>query len=105
MKKNILIVVMVLGCLSCASKAEKSVDKQKDLVRNYIEEIENVESKEEFDKLLKECNERLEFENDKLTQEEKKEYKKNMSWEESQELKELRNKKREVEEKVRSRFE
>ena len=80
---------MVLGCLSCASKAEKSVDKQKDLVRNYIEEIENVESKEEFDKLREECHERLEFENDKLTQEEKKEYEKNMSWEESQELKNL----------------
>lgn len=105
MKKNILIVAMVLGCLSCGSKAEKSVDKQKDLVKEYIEKIENVQSKEEFDQLRRECNDRLRFENDKLTREEKEEYERNMSWEENQELKELGKKKREVEKEVRSRFE
>ena len=36
MKKNILIVAMVLGCLSCGSKTEKSVEKQKDLVKEYL---------------------------------------------------------------------
>lgn len=96
---------MVLGCFGCGSKAEKSVNKQKDLVKEYIEKIENVESKEEFDRLRKECNERLRFENDKLTREEKEEYERNMSWEENQELKELGKKKREVENEVRSRFE
>lgn len=96
---------MVLGCLSCGSKTEKSVEKQKDLVKEYLEKIENVESKEEFDQLRRECNDRLRFENDKLTREEKEEYERNMSWEENQELKELRNKKREIENKVRSRFE
>lgn len=105
MKKNIWIVTVVLGCLSCGSKAEKSVDKQKDLVKEYIEKIENVQSKEEFDQLRRECNDRLRFENDKLTREEKEEYEKNMSWEENQELKELGKKKREVEKEVRSRFE
>lgn len=105
MKKNIWIVAVVLGCLSCGSKAEKSVDKQKDLVKEYIEKIENVQSKEEFDQLRRECNDRLRFENDKLTREEKEEYERNMSWEENQELKELGKKKREVEKEVRSRFE
>lgn len=96
---------MVLGCLGCGSKAEKSVNKQKDLVKEYIKKIENVESKEEFDRLRKECNKRLRFENDKLTREEKEEYERNMSWEENQELKKLGKKMREVENEVRSRFE
>lgn len=55
--------------------------------------------------MRRECNDRLRFENDKLTREEKEEYERNMSWEENQELKELGKKKREVEKEVRSRFE
>ena len=68
----ILFTCLIFPAANVAAQAtksatEKSMEKQKDLVKEYIEKIENVESKEEFDKLRKECNERLDFEDDKLT--------------------------------------
>jgi uncharacterized protein YpuA (DUF1002 family) len=104
MKKNILILAMVLGCFSCGSKTEKSMEKQKDLVREYINNINDVKSEEEFNQLRKEFKERIEFEERKLTKEEKDEYNRNMSWEEHQELKSLKKELRETDKEVRSRF-
>mgnify|MGYP007104033601 CR=1 FL=1 len=48
--------------------------------------------------------ERIEFEERKLTKEEKDEYNRNMSWEEHQELKSLKKELRETDKEVRSRF-
>lgn len=48
---------MVLGCFSCGSKTEKSMEKQKDLVREYINNINDVKSEEEFNQLRKEFKE------------------------------------------------
>lgn len=95
---------MVLGCFSCGSKTEKSIEKQKDLVREYINNINDVKSEEEFNQLRKEFKERIEFEERKLTKEEKDEYNRNMSWEEHQELKSLKKELRETDKEVRSRF-
>lgn len=80
------------------------MEKQKDLVREYINNINDVKSEEEFNQLRKEFKERIEFEENKLTEEEKNEYNRNMSWEEHQELKSLKKELRETDKEVRSRF-
>lgn len=80
------------------------MEKQKDLVREYINNINEVKSEEEFNQLRKEFKERIEFEERKLTKEEKDEYNRNMSWEEHQELKSLKKELREIDKEVRSRF-
>lgn len=80
------------------------MERQKDLVREYIDNVNNVESEEEFNQLRKEFKERIEFEESKLTKEEKDEYNRNMSWEEHQELKSLKKELRETDKEVRSRF-
>lgn len=80
------------------------MEKQKDLVREYINNINDVKSEEEFNQLRKEFKERIEFEESKLTKEEKDEYNRNMSWEEHQELKSLKKELRETDKEVRSRF-
>lgn len=80
------------------------MEKQKDLVREYINNINDVKSEEEFNQLRKEFKERIEFEENKLTKEEKDEYNRNMSWEEHQELKSLKKELRETDKEVRSRF-
>ena len=54
--------------------------------------------------MRKEFKERIEFEERKLTKEEKDEYNRNMSWEEHQELKSLKKELREIDKEVRSRF-
>ena len=80
------------------------MERQKDLVREYIDNVNNVESEEDFNQVRKEFKERIEFEESKLTKEEKDEYNRNMSWEEHQELKSLKKELRETDKEVRSRF-
>lgn len=95
--------VVILLC-GCESKAERTVNELKDLQEQYIEDIDNAQTKEEAIKIRKEYKERTEFEVNKLSDEEKKEYERNLSWEEAQELKKLGERTDAAENRARERF-
>ena len=62
----------------------------KALTEQYIKDLDNAQTKEEAIKIMEEYKERGKFEVNKLSDEEKKEYEKEMSWEEAQEAKKMK---------------
>lgn len=90
-KKNLFVLsfVALLLCSCDPPKAEKTVQKVKDIKEQYIKDIDNARSKEEAVKITREYNERLEFESSKLSDKEKAEYEKRVEWNQYKEMKDL----------------
>ncbi len=106
MNKKLLVVaslIVILLC-GCESKAEKKVNELKDLQEKYIEDIDNAKTAEEAARITKEHRERTEFEWNKLSDQEKKEYEQNLSWEEAQELKNIQKKTDDALDRAKERF-
>lgn len=94
----------VLLLCDCESKAERTVNDLKDLREQYINDIDNAQTKEDAIKIRKELKDREKFEVNKLSDEEIKEYERNLSWEEAQKIKELNDRTEAAENRARERF-
>ncbi len=104
-KRNLLAVslIAILIC-SCQSKAEKKYQELKDLTEQHIKDLDNAKTKEEAIKIRNEYKERIRFEAGKLTDEEKKELEKDITWEEKKEADKLNNEVDNAMDRARERF-
>lgn len=108
MKKLFITVSLVVSFLftvsSCQSKAEKAVNNMKDVSEEYINNLNNANSKEEYIRLKNEYKQRGKFESNKLTDQDKEEYMKNANWEDVKSAQDVRNRVEEAERNAKERI-
>lgn len=103
--KYLLITAFVaIALCSCASKAERTVQELIKISEQYIKDLDNASTKEEVIELREEYKKRVKFEVNKLSDEEKEEYEKSMSWEKAKELERLNKEIDNAFERARERF-
>lgn len=103
--KYLLITTFVaIALCGCASKAERTIQELKKISEQYIKDLDNASTKEEVIEIRKEYKKRVEFEINKLSDEEKEKYEKSISWEEAKELERLNKEIDNAFERARERF-
>lgn len=108
MKKLFLTVPLAISFLitvsSCQSNAEKAVNNMKDVSEEYINNLNNANSKEEYIRLQNEYKQRGRFESNKLTDQDKEEYMKNANWEDVKSAQDVRDRVKEAERNAKERI-
>lgn len=99
-----MTALVVISLCSCDSKAEKTVNELKGLEEQYARDIDNAKTKQEAIEITNEHKKRVKFEVNKLSDEEIKEYNKNLSWDEAKQLEQLKKESDNAIERAKERF-
>lgn len=101
---QLLLVISSILFVACKSREQRLLDTIADLTEQYIEDVNNADSYEEFKELYNTYDEHIKFEINKFSQEELDAIEKNTSWEENQYFKNLSEREREATKNARNRL-